>query len=430
MAYLRNYSGENGQMHVQKQEMRKKIIMRMKSDNFALCLVALLCLALSGGVAALRADGDSCQGHPAKDQQALEQCNPADQPASFNKTRSLIGMKVRNQAGTELGTIKDLVIDLRSGHVAYAVLGTRSGFLGLHEKFLAVPLKAFTPNAEERCLVLQAEKQSVQQAMGFRRNHLPELGTPAWVAEPFWRQSESESVKPAVSPGTIEADEPGAKSDDPEAQPEAMNESVDPELQGMVQEEADVSRPWYTQGIETTERHVETGKSGVASVDSMDQSGCKPTQFNRGHRWIGMTVRDPQGRELGTIKDIVIDLQTERVSYVVLVRTGFLGANKKLFAVPLNAFQPIEDWTYAYPLQDRSYLVLNADKHSLDTAQGFPSDQWPSVSNPSWGAEPAWQGKSDLRKPASTDTKKTRREGSRPEYPDEYPPGTLGYPGW
>ena len=58
------------------------------------------------------------------------------------KASSLIGRDVLDPAGEELGEINDLMLDLASGEVRYAVLGF-GGFLGLDEKLFAIPLNAF-----------------------------------------------------------------------------------------------------------------------------------------------------------------------------------------------------------------------------------------------------------------------------------------------
>ena len=65
---------------------------------------------------------------------------------------------------------------------------------------------------------------------------------------------------------------------------------------------------------------------------------------------------------------------------------------EKLLAVPLAALTVSSD---------QKRLVLNADKSKVEAALGFDRNNWPSVSNPSWGAEPFWQ--KDTDKPGVTD---------------------------
>ena len=105
-----------------------------------------------------------------------------------------------------------------------------------------------------------------------------------------------------------------------------------------------------------------------------------PTKANKATGLIGMEVRNHQDEKLGTIKDFVVDLNSGRVSYVVLDSGGLLKT--KLFAVPLNAFRTSTD---------HNHLILTADKKKMETAKGFDQDMWPNVSNPVWGAETFWE---------------------------------------
>lgn len=155
--------------------------------------------------------------------------------------------------------------------------------------------------------------------------------------------------------------------------------------------------------------------------------GCDhPTAFNKAGDLIGMKVHNQTGQSLGRIKDIVIDTQNERVSYLVLsVRYGFLDLNRKLLAVPLDAFQTSSGGTY---------LVLNANRKSLEMARGFLAGNWPSPTAPSWGAAPPWQENKamepDAAKMKSQKSEITGPETSGAATSDLYPPGSLGYPGW
>lgn len=83
----------------------------------------------------------------------------------------------------------------------------------------------------------------------------------------------------------------------------------------------------------------------------------------------GTDVVNVQGDNLGDIKEIMIDLTTGRVSYVVLSFGGFLGIGEKYFAVPWEAFT-IDT--------DNKQIILSVPKEKLDNAPGFDKDQWPT----------------------------------------------------
>ena len=84
---------------------------------------------------------------------------------------------------------------------------------------------------------------------------------------------------------------------------------------------------------------------------------------------IGKNVENVQGENLGEIKDLVIDVNNERVFYAILEFGGFLGMGEKLFAYPVRSF----DQSSA----DTDKLVLNVDKEKLKAAPGFARDSWP-----------------------------------------------------
>jgi len=90
------------------------------------------------------------------------------------------------------------------------------------------------------------------------------------------------------------------------------------------------------------------------------------------------SVRNRNGDDLGSIKEIMIDLPNGRVAYAVLSFGGFLGIGNKLFAIP---------WEMLTVDEDRQCLVLDVSKKTLENAPGFDKDQWPDMSDPAWGTQ-------------------------------------------
>ena len=62
---------------------------------------------------------------------------------------TVIGSKVVNQQGEDLGTIEDIVVDVDVGRIAYAVLSF-GGFLGMGDKYFAIPWEAFRFDVTDR----------------------------------------------------------------------------------------------------------------------------------------------------------------------------------------------------------------------------------------------------------------------------------------
>ena len=73
----------------------------------------------------------------------------------------VIGSKVVNRENEDLGKIKDLVLDAGAGRIAYAVLSF-GGFLGVGDKYFAIPWNAFNFNLSEKHAVLNLDKKNRQ----------------------------------------------------------------------------------------------------------------------------------------------------------------------------------------------------------------------------------------------------------------------------
>jgi sporulation protein YlmC with PRC-barrel domain len=106
---------------------------------------------------------------------------------------TLEGDAVVNTEGEDLGKIRDIMLDIRTGRVAYAVLSS-GGFLGLGNKLFAIPWSALTLDADRKCFVLDVDKQRLEAAPGFDKDHWPTMADPAWAsqvhtfynARPYW----------------------------------------------------------------------------------------------------------------------------------------------------------------------------------------------------------------------------------------------------
>ncbi len=101
-------------------------------------------------------------------------------PEGRNLTaRTLIGDDVRNSEGEKLGDVKDLMIDLQGGRVAYVVV-SHGGVLGVGDKLFAVPWAAFILDAEGHNLILDVDKDTLKNAEEFDKNNWPNTADPAW----------------------------------------------------------------------------------------------------------------------------------------------------------------------------------------------------------------------------------------------------------
>ena len=92
----------------------------------------------------------------------------------------------------------------------------------------------------------------------------------------------------------------------------------------------------------------------------------------------GTNVVNFQGKDIGHIEDMMIDLNTGRILYAVLSFGGILGIGNKLFAVPFESF--------SIDQKDEKF-ILDIDKDRLEDAPGFNKDNWPIHSDTTFQTE-------------------------------------------
>ena len=95
---------------------------------------------------------------------------------------TLVGNNVQNAAGEGIGDIKDIMLDMRSGKVSYAVLSF-TAFLSLGEKLFAVPWNALRLDTEKKIFVLDVAKDRLKSAPGFDKSHWPDMADQRWQKE-------------------------------------------------------------------------------------------------------------------------------------------------------------------------------------------------------------------------------------------------------
>jgi sporulation protein YlmC with PRC-barrel domain len=112
-------------------------------------------------------------------------------------------------------------------------------------------------------------------------------------------------------------------------------------------------------------------RNGVARGDKLGATLLSGTSI------VGDEVCNLQDENLGTIKDIVLDLPSGKIMYAVLSSGGFLGMGDRLFAIPWHALK-----------HDRKHKRFNLDINveRLKKAPGFNKDAWPNMADSSWNS--------------------------------------------
>jgi len=101
--------------------------------------------------------------------------------------------QVVNSEGEHLGKMHDLMIDLDSGRIAYAVMSF-GGFMGAGDKLFAIPWESFDISFHDKKFILNVPKEKLKQAPGFDKDHWPAAADYRWLEEvytyygctPFW----------------------------------------------------------------------------------------------------------------------------------------------------------------------------------------------------------------------------------------------------
>lgn len=97
----------------------------------------------------------------------------ANTPARRLTATSIIGDNIENPQGEDLGKIDNLMINLSTGEIEYAVVEFGS-FLGVGGKLFAVPFQELRLDPERRIFILNRDKEYLKESPGFDKSHWPE----------------------------------------------------------------------------------------------------------------------------------------------------------------------------------------------------------------------------------------------------------------
>lgn len=107
---------------------------------------------------------------------------------------TLDGDKILSTDGKEVGKVKEIMLDVQAGRIAYVVMSC-GGFLGIGDKLLAIPWNALTLDTTRKCFLLSLSSERIKNAPGFDKQHWPSMADATWATsvhqyygrEPYWR---------------------------------------------------------------------------------------------------------------------------------------------------------------------------------------------------------------------------------------------------
>ena len=92
---------------------------------------------------------------------------------------TLIGDPVNNTDGEKLGDLKELMLDINTGRIAYGVLDF-GGLMGMGNKLFAIPFDRFQVDEQNHKLILNVPKETLKNAEGFDKYNWPDMADPKW----------------------------------------------------------------------------------------------------------------------------------------------------------------------------------------------------------------------------------------------------------
>lgn len=89
------------------------------------------------------------------------------QPATL-----VFGAKIKNQEGIKVGQVKDLIVDLRSGKVIYAVISF-SNENDKEARYFPIPVTAIKEGGDKEGLRLDIKNEKLKDAPAFKDHQWP-----------------------------------------------------------------------------------------------------------------------------------------------------------------------------------------------------------------------------------------------------------------
>ena len=130
--------------------------------------------------------------------------------------------------------------------------------------------------------------------------------------------------------------------------------------------------------------------------------GSNPSWFHSSHKLnqlLGMRVQDPQSKILGKVSNMVVDMPSGHIMYVVLAPDSSLNLGDNLYAVPSDSL---------HLTSDGKAFTMDTDPQKLAAAPHFPSNQWPNLTDANFASQvyqyygkSAWFGNSGGNQPVA-----------------------------
>ena len=349
-----------------------------------------------------RQASDRPKGQEVRPTSSLSESDSARIPVTFSS--NLIGRSVKDSRGDSAGQIEYLVVDTKTGDVRFAVIGS-GGFLDIGEELTAVPwdkvqVRTWGTNSEPH-IWLHVSLDKLEQGRRITHDRLAQLANPSFQTQivTFYlpvevsdtgqgrsTQNQSQKGRQAGSNQTENNDRISDSSSSRRFQQDrpARSGQTDKSFDGPAEtQQADRQTERSRDSAQTNQDRSAQGQSGrqqrSASVESHREqtlllvgreliTTLSPSQLRTGQQIKGATVETSDGREVGEIDRLVIDVERGKVAYALVAKGGFLGIGEEWRPVPLTALS----W------QIRDVYTLGQGQSQLEKMPTLSSDDLPS----------------------------------------------------
>ena len=267
----------------------------------------------------------------------------------LEKANNLIGVRIINGKGERLGTLSEIVLTPDRSTIDYGVV-SYGGFWGVPEKLFAVPWSQLQVKAGEKALILNIDRKDIRKARGFDKNHWPTMANENWLAlEP----------NPGMPSRSLAWQWP---ADEWNVAAPRSGEYVDAVF---ITVGSPLGRHESLQAVKVERRY----RADTRAMDVKDR---------RLSKLLGVTVRNLKDENLGRLDNAVIAAEEGKLAYgIIAMRSGFLGPNKDLAAVPWSALA----------LTGRPGIArLDTDRPTL-MAIAFHKNHFPNLVDPQYSRQ-------------------------------------------
>src|SRR3954463_13686 len=104
----------------------------------------------------------------------------------YVQSSTIVGSKIKDAKGQDVGEIKDVVLDRSSGCLAYVVLSTRGGgTTTTTTKTVAAPWSVFSASSEPRVYMTRIEREKIYSAPVWESTRIEEYSRPEYINQVY-----------------------------------------------------------------------------------------------------------------------------------------------------------------------------------------------------------------------------------------------------